>query len=247
MLTVKELIKRYHRTVALKNLSLSFHAECINVIIGRSGCGKTSLFNCISGLEPFEHGEIHMGDKLLVDIDGKRPDALTDVGYVLQGFSLFAHLTVLDNLTIAPKLVHHESKQGAEEKALALLEKIHLSEKAYAYPNQLSGGQQQRVAIARAIMMNPKVLLLDEPTNALDPQLVYSLEKMLKALVSIDKLTLIISTHHLGFAKRVADYSYFMHNGEVLASSEKADLLENNDHPEILKFIQREEDGIDVL
>lgn len=241
MLKVKELIKRYNRLIALKNLSIEFQPSCINVIIGPSGCGKTSLFHCISGLETFEHGAIYLDDRILVDANGKRPSRLTEVGYVLQGFSLFSHLTVLENLMIAPRLVYGETRKETETKAIALLEKMHILDKLHAYPNQLSGGQQQRVAIARAIMMNPKVLLLDEPTNALDPQLVYALERTLKSLVA-DGLTLIVSTHHLGFAKRIADYSYFMHLGELLETSEKANLLVSPHHPEIVRFIQREEE-----
>lgn len=243
MLQVKELVKRYGNLVALKNFTAQFEAGCINVIIGPSGCGKTSLFNCISGLEPFEHGRIALGDEVIVDYQGHKSPRLKEIGYVLQGFSLFAHLTVLENLMVAPRLVMKQPKPLVEAQALAMLEKMQIADKKDAYPNQLSGGQQQRTAIARAIMMSPKVLLLDEPTNALDPQLVLSLERTLKALVA-EGLTLVISTHHLAFAKRIADYSLFMHQGELLAHSPGSQLLDNPSHPEIQKFIHEEEDAV---
>jgi arginine/lysine/histidine transport system ATP-binding protein len=241
MLKVKDLIKHYSRHIALKRFSAEFQEGKINVIIGPSGCGKTTLFHCISGLELFEHGEVFLGDKIIAGPDGFKSSEMSDIGYVLQGFSLFSHLTVLDNLTISPRLVRKATKPEAEVRAKALLEKMQMLDKQHVYPNQLSGGQQQRVAIARAIMMNPKVLLLDEPTNALDPQLVFALERTLKTLVE-DGLTLIISTHHLGFAKRVADYSFFLYDGEVLETSEKANLLLNPQRPEIQQFIQEEEE-----
>lgn len=240
MLTVNNLVKHYNRHAALRGLSAEFREGCINVIIGPSGCGKTTLFHCVSGLEPFEQGTVSLKDKLILEASPLKPPKLTEIGYVLQGFSLFSHLNVLDNLTAAPRLVLQEPKKEAEARAHVLLEKMHLVEKQSAYPNQLSGGQQQRIAIARAIMMNPKVLLLDEPTNALDPQLVLTLERTLKDLAK-EGLTLIVSTHHLGFAKRIADYSFFLHGGRILTSSEKADLLLHPEHPEIVAFIRKGE------
>ncbi len=246
MLKVKHLTKRYDTHVALDDFSAEFPLGCINVIIGPSGCGKTTLFSCISGLEPFEQGVIEYNGNVL--IEGNRPVKQDThvIGYVLQGFSLFAHLTVLDNLTLAPRLVHKLPRKDAEARAREMLEKMHILDKQHDYPNQLSGGQQQRVAIARAIMMNPRVLLLDEPTNALDPQLVYALEKTIKELVA-DGLTLIVSTHHMGFADRIADYSYFVHRGELLTASEKANLLHNPQYPEIQRFIQNEEERVSHL
>lgn len=244
MLKVHELIKRYGNHLALKKFSANFEEGCINVIIGPSGCGKTTLFHCMSGLEPFEHGSITLGDQPLLSANQDKPEKPAEIGYVLQGFSLFDHLTVLENLTLAPRLVQKHSKREAQEQALFLLEKMQLTDKQHTYPKQLSGGQQQRVAIARAIMMRPKVLLLDEPTNALDPQLVHALEITLKRLVC-DGLTLIISTHHLGFARRIADYSLFMHDGELFEFSPGAELLVDPKSPEIQRFIQKEEPPVD--
>lgn len=247
MLEIKELTKRFGAQNTLKSISATFHKGCINVIIGPSGCGKTTLFNCISGIEPFEHGFVYLDDQLLIDSDRYKALRPAEIGYVLQGFSLFSHLTVLENLTLAPKLVRHESKAEAIERARKLLKKMHMEDKENRYPSQLSGGQQQRITIARSIMMNPSVLLLDEPTNALDPQLIRALEKTLKTLVA-DGLTLVVSTHHLGFAKRIADYSYFLHQGEVIETSEKADLLIEPDNEIIKQFIRKEEEeSIDVV
>ena len=240
ILEVNEITKRYPTgEFALRNLSIAFQRGAINVIIGPSGCGKTTLFHCITGLEPFDYGTIRFNDSLLAQGADYHSPMAGEIGYVLQGFSLFSHLSVMKNLTLAPTMLKRLTKDEAQDRALMLLDKMKLKHKADAYPAQLSGGQQQRVAIARAIMMNPKVLLLDEPTNALDPQLVQALEVTLRQLQS-DGLTLILSTHHLGFAKRIADHSFFMHEGTMIAESEKAHLLLDPANVLIQSFVQKE-------
>lgn len=240
MIDVADITKRYPTgEFALRNLSIGFQRGAINVIIGPSGCGKTTLFHCITGLEPFDYGTIRFNDALLAQGADYHPALAGEIGYVLQGFSLFSHISVLKNLTLAPVMLKRMTKAEAHDRAMMLLDKMKLKHKADAYPLQLSGGQQQRVAIARAIMMNPKVLLLDEPTNALDPQLVQALEVTLRQLQS-DGLTLILSTHHLGFAKRIADHSFFMHEGTMIAQSEKAHLLLDPANVLIQSFIQKE-------
>lgn len=241
MLLVKDVVKHYGKQRILNGFSAEFHHRAINVILGPSGCGKTTLFNILSGLEPFEYGAVFFDDQMILEPNGVKHFEPGDIGYVLQGYSLFTHLTVLENLTLAPKLVRNIPKDRAQEYALAILHRFNLIDKRNAYPTQLSGGQQQRIAIARAIMMNPQVLILDEPTNALDPKLISSLERILLQLVA-DGLTIIVSTHHLGFAMRVADYSHFIYQGELLEWSRKADLLMNPTNPIVQDFIQQEHD-----
>ncbi|MCA9799333.1 MAG: amino acid ABC transporter ATP-binding protein [Cyanobacteria bacterium HKST-UBA04] len=239
MLLVKDVIKQYGRLRVLNGLTAEFRTGAINVVLGPSGCGKTTLFNIISGLEPMDYGALFWDDKLVLEAGQPSRLETGDIGYVLQGYSMFTHLTVLENLMLAPRLVRNISKAEAEAYALSILDRFNLVDKRNAYPTTLSGGQQQRAVIARAIMMNPKLLILDEPTNALDPKLISTLEQTLLQLVA-DGLTLIVSTHHLGFAMRLADYSYFLYRGELLEWSRKADLLLNPTNPIVQDYIQQD-------
>lgn len=185
------------------------------VIIGPSGSGKSTFLRCLNGLEAFNDGHIVIDG---VDLANKKTDinkVRREVGMVFQQFNLFPHKTVLNNITLAQKLVRKRSGKEAEEKALQLLKKVGISEKQAEYPSRLSGGQQQRVAIARALAMDPKVMLFDEPTSALDPEMVGEVLDVMKQLAK-EGMTMVVVTHEMGFAREVADRVLFMDAGKLV-------------------------------
>ncbi len=185
------------------------------VICGPSGSGKSTLIRCINGLEDYQRGEIVV-DGIPLDGDVKHLDAVRrEVGMVFQQFNLFPHLTVMENLILAPMHVKHMPRREAEELAMQLLERVKIPEQAHKYPGQLSGGQQQRVAIARALCMRPKIMLFDEPTSALDPEMV---KEVLDVMIELaqEGMTMVVVTHEMGFAKSVADTMVFMDQGEIV-------------------------------
>jgi general L-amino acid transport system ATP-binding protein len=200
---------------ALQGVDLVVGRQEVVVVIGPSGSGKSTLIRCINRLEKHDRGRIivdgtEMSDDLR-NIQGIR----REVGMVFQQFNLFPHLTVLDNVTLAPRQVRKKSKRDAEELAMEMLRQVQIPEQAHKYPAQLSGGQQQRVAIARALAMQPKVMLFDEPTSALDPEMIAEVLDSMKELAS-SGMTMIVVTHEMGFAKEVADRMVFMAEGQVV-------------------------------
>ncbi len=206
--------KSFGRNVVLRSVDLDVNwGQCI-VLIGASGSGKSTLLRCVNLLEVVDDGTITFAGRDITDpsVDGDAVRA--DMGLVFQSYNLFPHLSVLGNVTLALRKVHKVPTGEAEQRGLAMLERVGLSEKARARPDDLSGGQQQRVAIARAMVTNPKLLLLDEVTSALDPELVGEVLDLLSELKQ-EGVTMVLNTHEMGFARDVADQVCFLHNGEI--------------------------------
>jgi len=214
LLEIKQISKQFGQLTVLKSLSLDVEEHQVVCLIGPSGCGKSTLLRCINGLEDIQAGEIRLrGDRVTgpgVDVNALR----RDVGIVFQSFNLFPHMSVIENVTLAPIRVLGVSRAEAEDKAMGLLKRIGLEQKAREYPDRLSGGQQQRVAITRALAMEPMVLLLDEITSALDPELVSEVLNIVRELAK-EGMTMLLATHEMGFAREVASKVCFLYGGVV--------------------------------
>src|SRR5262249_52901585 len=214
LIEINGIVKRYVSHDVLRGLSMNVEKHQVVCLIGPSGCGKSTLLRCINGLEAIDGGEIRLhGDRVTgpgVDVNALR----RDVGIVFQSFNLFPHMTVLENVTLAPIRVLGTAPADAEARAMTLLRRIGLEQKAGAYPDRLSGGQQQRVAIVRALAMGPMVLLLDEITSALDPELVAEVLNIVRDLAK-DGMTMLLATHEMGFARDVASKVCFLYGGVV--------------------------------
>ncbi len=200
---------------ALANINLKVGKQEVVVVIGPSGSGKSTLIRCINRLEKHDNGRVVVDGIELTDDVKSIQQVRKETGMVFQQFNLFPHLTVLDNITLAPRQVRHMPKDDAEKSAMALLERVGIPEQARKYPGQLSGGQQQRVAIARSLAMTPKVMLFDEPTSALDPEMI---KEVLDVMVELGRggMTMIVVTHEMGFARAVADRVVFMSDGLIV-------------------------------
>jgi polar amino acid transport system ATP-binding protein len=213
-LEMRDVHKRYGEHEVLRGLNLSVDEHQVVCLIGPSGCGKSTLLRCINGLDPIQSGEIRLENDRVsgpgVDVNKLRQQ----VGIVFQSFNLFPHMSVLENVTLAPVKVLKIDRAEAEAKAMALLKRIGLEAKATAYPDRLSGGQQQRVAITRALAMEPKLLLLDEITSALDPELVSEVLNIVRDLAG-QGMTMLLATHEMGFAREVASKVCFLHQGVI--------------------------------
>ncbi len=232
------LRKSYGDNVVLHDLSLSVAPhECV-VLIGASGSGKSTLLRCLNLLEVVDDGVITLQGKDITDPRVDVDDVRSQVGIVFQAFNLFPHLRVLDNITLAPRKVHGLSAAAAEERAMALLERVGLRDKATSYPDQLSGGQQQRVAIARALVNDPVLMLFDEVTSALDPELVAEVLAMLRDLKS-EGMTMVVATHEMGFARQVADEVCFLDGGRVLERGSAQQVLEDPQQQRTQQFLRR--------
>ena len=214
LLEIRDVVKSYGAASVLNGLTLDVEEHQVVCLIGPSGCGKSTLLRCVNGLEPINSGQIRLHQDLVsgegVDVNALR----RDVGIVFQSFNLFPHMSVIENVTLAPIRVLGQSKGAAEDRAMALLKRIGLDAKAREYPDRLSGGQQQRVAIVRAMAMEPIVLLLDEITSALDPELVSEVLNIVRDLVK-DGMTIVMATHEMGFAREVASKVCFLYGGVV--------------------------------
>ncbi len=236
LLELKNLRKSFGKNLVIDDVSIDFPQGSATVIIGASGSGKSTLMRCINLLEELNDGQILLEGSDIsqygVDLDSIRGQ----IGSVFQAFNLFPHMSVLENIILAPQLVHGKSKQQATTEAHLLLARFGLSDKADAYPNLLSGGQQQRVAIIRAIATNPKVLLLDEVTSALDPVLISEVLALIAELKA-DGITMIISTHEMGFAKKIADRVIFLHQGKVFEEGTPQEIFEKPRTPELRSFL----------
>ena len=211
---------------ALKGISMEVQEGEVLVICGPSGSGKSTFIRCINRLEQHQEGEIIV-DGIELTNDLKNIEAIrSEVGMVFQSFNLFPHLTVMQNITLAPIWVRKKSRSESEEKAMELLTRVGIPEQASKFPGQLSGGQQQRVAIARALAMEPKIMLFDEPTSALDPEMI---KEVLDVMVNLAKqgMTMIVVTHEMGFAKEVADYMIFMDEGKIVERAKTKEFFEN--------------------
>ena len=214
LIEMRDVTKRFGPHEVLRGLNLEVNEHQVVCLIGPSGCGKSTLLRCINGLEEIQGGEIRLaGDRVSgpgVDLDRLR----RNVGIVFQAFNLFPHMSVIENITLAPVRVRGESRRLATERGMALLKRIGLEAKAKDYPDRLSGGQQQRVAIVRALAMEPKVMLLDEITSALDPELVSEVLNIVRDLAA-QGMTMLLATHEMGFAREVASKVCFLFEGKV--------------------------------
>ena len=224
MIEVKGLVKSFGDLEVLKGIDQNVDEGEVLCIVGPSGSGKSTMLRCINRLEEPTGGEIYIDGELITD---KNIDRIrTKMGMVFQQFNLFPHMSVLDNLTCGPVNVKKEDKAAAEEKAMKLLARVGLAEKADQFPRNLSGGQQQRVAIARALAMDPEVMLFDEPTSALDPKMVGEVLDVMKSLAK-EGMTMVVVTHEMGFAKEVADKVIFMDGGYIVEQGTPEDVLSN--------------------
>ncbi|MEH7074447.1 amino acid ABC transporter ATP-binding protein [Neobacillus drentensis] len=236
MITVRRLVKSFGSQIVLNGINLSVEEKEVVVIIGASGSGKSTLLRCLNFLEMFDHGEIFLkGEKIIpntTDLNKVREE----VGMVFQQFNLFPHMSVLENVMEAPVHVKKLDKLQANQKAMSLLEKVGLTDKATAYPRNLSGGQKQRVAIARALAMEPRIMLFDEPTSALDPELVGEVLQVMKRLAQ-EGMTMVVVTHEMGFAREVADRVVFMGDGKILEEGSPKEFFVNPQNDKAKQFL----------
>lgn len=236
MIEIQHLSKNFGGLQVLKDVSLTIHKGEVVTIIGSSGSGKSTLLRCINLLEQPTGGSILFEGVDIVNSKVKIEDIRKNACMVFQHFNLFANMTVLENMTYAPRVVNKLSKAEATEKALKLLAKVNMSDKANEYPSRLSGGQKQRVAIARALCMEPKVLLLDEPTSALDPEMVKEVLDVIKQLANTG-ITMVLVTHEMGFAKDVSDAVYFMDGGYLIESGTPDEVFNHPKTERAKKFL----------
>ena len=238
IIEISELNKWYGDFHALKNINMNVKEGEIIVVCGPSGSGKSTLIRCVNFLEKFQEGNIVVSGIELTDDAQKIRKIRSEVAMVFQHFNLFPHLTIVDNLTLAPIWVHNETKEEAREKALKFLERVDISEQAEKYPNQLSGGQQQRVAIARSLCTSPKIMLFDEPTSALDPEMI---SEVLDVMVELAKggITMICVTHEMGFAKKMANRIIFMDEGQIVEENDPINFFKNPESNRLQLFLSQ--------
>ena len=237
-LEILNVEKHFGPVQVLRGLNLNADEHQVLCLIGPSGCGKSTLLRCINQLEPIQSGEIRLGGDRVsgpgVDVNRLRQQ----VGIVFQSFNLFPHMNVLENVTLAPRKVLKLSRDEAEAKAMILLKRIGMEQKAQDYPDRLSGGQQQRVAIVRALAMEPKLMLLDEITSALDPELVSEVLNIVRNLAS-QGMTMLLATHEMGFAKEVASKVCFLHEGVVHEEGPPEQIFEEPKQERTRSFLKR--------
>ena len=236
MIDVKGLKKNYGGLQVLKGVDLTIDkGDCV-VLVGPSGCGKSTFLRCLNRLEEPDGGKVIFNGKAVTDhdIDHVRQK----MGMVFQHFNLFPHLTVKKNITLAPVKLGLMKQAEADAKAMELLERIGLADKADTYPNMLSGGQKQRIAIVRALAMNPEVLLFDEPTSALDPEMVGEVLELMKELAR-DGMTMVVVTHEMGFAREVANRVIFIDEGVIKVDKPPQEFFENPDNPRLKAFLSK--------
>ena len=225
MIDIENLRKSFGDVEVLKGINLTIKEKEVVVIIGPSGSGKSTLLRCMNYLEEPTSGEVSVDD-IVLDGEANINKVREEVGMVFQRFNLFPHMTVLQNIMLAPIKVRHVAKQEAEDTARKLLARVGLADKADAYPSQLSGGQQQRVAIARALAMKPKVMLFDEPTSALDPEMVGEVLDVMRKLAE-EGMTMVIVTHEMGFAREVGDRLLFVDDGRIIEQGDPKEVFEH--------------------
>ncbi|MCH4563194.1 amino acid ABC transporter ATP-binding protein [Halomonas sp. EGI 63088] len=241
MVRMEKVNKHFGSLHVLKDIDLEVQHGEVVVVIGASGSGKSTLIRCINGLEEFQQGHIEVDDKELLP-DGKSARALqkirTEVGMVFQQFNLFPHLSVLDNVILAPMKVRGWSRADALEIAERLLERVGIADQSAKHPAQLSGGQQQRVALARALAMEPRLMLFDEPTSALDPEMIGEVLDAMRELAK-EGMTMVIVTHEMGFAREVADRVIFIHQGEIVEQGPPETLFDAPQNDRTRNFLSR--------
>ena len=238
ILEVKNLKKRFGNTDVLKGVSFSLEQGQVLAIIGSSGSGKTTLLRCLNFLEAPDEGQILVNGQALGSItDAELRESRLHFGLVFQNFNLFPQYNALENITLAPTLLKQGTAAQIRERALSLLEKVGLSQKAANYPHQLSGGQQQRLAIARALALNPDILCFDEPTSALDPELTGEVLRVIRSLKD-NQNTMIVVTHEMGFAKSVADVVIYMADGVIEEMGPPEQIFDSPKSPRTRAFLQ---------
>jgi polar amino acid transport system ATP-binding protein len=237
MIKVEHLSKSFGDLMVLKDITTEIQKGEVVSIIGPSGTGKSTFLRCLNLLEQPTGGSIHIDGLNVLDKKTNVSEVRQRMNMVFQSFNLFAHLSVLENLTLGPVKLRGMSKAAAAEKSLELLKLVGLAEKAHAYPDELSGGQKQRVAIARCLAMDPEIILFDEPTSALDPELVGEVLEVMRRLAS-EGMTMVVVTHEIGFARSVADQVVFMDGGCVVEQGKPADVLTNPREPRTQAFLK---------
>lgn len=238
MIKISNLHKYFGKQHVLKGINLDVAKGSVVCIIGPSGSGKSTLLRCINLLETPSEGEILIDGVSITDPKQDINALRTEIGMVFQRFNLFPHMTVLENVTLAPIKVRGIGQDEAKETAMKLLKRVGLADKAPAYPKQLSGGQQQRVAIARALAMQPKLFLFDEPTSALDPELVGEVLDVMKAMAQ-EGITMVVVTHEMGFAREVADRVIFMDDGIIIEDNPPSIIFNKAENPRTKAFLDR--------
>lgn len=226
LLTINNVVKRFDDTTILDGISFSVKKSEVIVIVGPSGCGKSTLLRCINALEPIQEGSITLDGDVIERKSKTLPLLRQRIGMVFQSYDLFPHLTVLDNILLAPCKVQKRDKEDVKQEAMSLLERVGLKEKAKSYPRELSGGQKQRVAIVRALCMHPEILLFDEVTAALDPEMV---REVLDVMLDLAKQgrTMLIVTHEMQFARAIADRIIFLDNGKIVEEATPDEFFDN--------------------
>ncbi len=238
MIKVKGLVKNFGKLNVLKDINTDIKKGEVVVVIGPSGSGKSTFLRCLNLLEEPTAGEIIFEEKKVTD-KGANIDLLRqNIGMVFQQFNLFPHMTVLENVTLAPIKLKKISKEEAEKIAMDLLKQVGLEDKAGAYPNQLSGGQKQRIAIVRALAMSPDVMLFDEPTSALDPEMVGEVLEVMKKLAK-EGMTMIVVTHEMGFAREVGTRLMFMDGGNIVEEGVPKDIFDNPQNQRTKEFLRK--------
>lgn len=238
IITVKNLKKSYNDLTVLNGIDLTVTKGEVVVLIGPSGCGKSTLLRCMNLLEEPTEGQVFFEKKELTGNQSDLNEQRQKMMMVFQQFNLFPHMTILENVSFGPLKLKKLTKEEAEDKALALLERVGLADKAAQYPQQLSGGQKQRAAICRALAMEPDVILFDEPTSALDPEMVSEVLEVMKELAQ-SGMTMICVTHEMGFAKEVASRVIFLDNGLVAEDGKPKEVLENPQNPRLKEFLSK--------
>lgn len=237
IIKAENVVKIYHNGVmALKGVSLDIYQGEVVVIIGPSGSGKSTFLRTLNHLETINEGKITIDGIELTHNKTNINKIREEVGMVFQQFNLFPHLTAMENITLAPRVVKKMSKEEAEEIAQKLLDRVGLGDRGGSYPSQLSGGQQQRVAIARALAMKPKIMLFDEPTSALDPEMIGEVLDVMKTLAK-DGMTMVVVTHEMGFAREVSDRIVFMDEGNIVEMGKPEEIFSNPKNERLKQFL----------
>ncbi|MDO1510141.1 MULTISPECIES: amino acid ABC transporter ATP-binding protein [unclassified Neisseria] len=238
MIKFKNVHKYFKDLHVINGINLEVKQGEVVVVCGPSGSGKSTLIRTVNQLETIESGEIWVDGMNVADPKTDLNKVREEVGFVFQGFNLYPHLNVLENIILSPMKVKKQSREQAEQKAMELLDRVGLAHKKYAMPGQLSGGQQQRVAIARGLAMEPRVMLFDEPTSALDPEMVGEVLKVMKDLAN-SGMTMMCVTHEMGFAREVADRVIFVDHGQIIEEAEPEEFFTNPKHERAQQFLQQ--------
>lgn len=238
MIVVKDLYKRFGENEVLKGINTTIKEQEVVSIIGPSGSGKSTFLRCLNRLEEITAGDILIEGVSLTDQQTDLNKVRSEVGMVFQHFNLFPHMTVMENITLGPKMVHQIPQEEAKQVAYELLDKVGLKDKASSYPDKLSGGQKQRVAIARSLAMKPKVMLFDEPTSALDPELVGEVLQVMKELAE-EGMTMVVVTHEMNFARDVCDRVLFFDEGIIMEEGKPEVIFTNPTHNRTKEFLDK--------